>query len=182
MIHEASMTLASQTTMPFWSWSLSVYLKPVVADQCLDLQDTEDADVNLVLWCAWIPARYGTALSSADIEAGRALVAPLAGTVTRPLRAVRRAVKALPCLAGEEARRALRAKILEAELDAERIEQTALDALACERLGPDLRPLPLDAVKRLARENIAAYLSAIGARADEPSLGQKIVSLVNAIF
>jgi uncharacterized protein (TIGR02444 family) len=41
----------------FWRFSLAVYASDGVARECLALQEALKADVNLLLFCAWMGAR-----------------------------------------------------------------------------------------------------------------------------
>lgn len=110
---------------------LRVYAAPGVAEWCLAQQDGLGADVNILLWAAWRGAG-GRRLAPADLAAAEAATAPWRDGVVRPLRAARRAMRgdlgAIGAAAAAELRR--RAKAL--ELEAERLQQSALEQL---RLG-----------------------------------------------
>lgn len=107
-----------------WSFSLSVYAAPSVAAACLDAQDGHDADVNLLLWAAWLAAQ-GHDLMPDELAEAQAATAPWRDEVVRPLRAVRRRLKSAPGPDAESLRRQVKA----AELEAERIQQTVLENL-----------------------------------------------------
>src|SRR6202000_1576818 len=47
----------------FWTFSLAVYADPAVQRECLALQDDHGVDVNLLLFCAFVGAVHGVALS-----------------------------------------------------------------------------------------------------------------------
>ena len=110
----------------FWSFSLDFYGRPGVAGACLELQDRHGLDVNLVLYCCW----RGDVLSEAQIQAAIGLTAPWRAAAVQPLRALRRRLKAGFPPFPEAGVLALRKRIADAELEAERLQQLALDALA----------------------------------------------------
>ncbi|MFC7333345.1 TIGR02444 family protein [Rhodocista pekingensis] len=122
------MTVPDAPSPDLWRFSLAVYARPDVAPLCLALQDGHGADVNLLLWAAWLALVHGHTLTPGDLAAAEAAVAPWREGVVRPLRAVRRTLKApeppLPAGAG-----ALRERIKAAELEAERLQQQVLDGL-----------------------------------------------------
>jgi len=114
---------------PLWAFSLSVYARDGVADECLGLQERLQLDVNLLLFVAFAGAVDGVQLESRDIAAACATYASWHGDIVRTLRAARRALKAPSTDAGNplrEASAALRAQVKAAELDAEKIEQGLL--------------------------------------------------------
>ncbi|MGE4221653.1 MAG: TIGR02444 family protein [Alphaproteobacteria bacterium] len=121
-----------------WAFSLRVYGDPAVAATCLDLQDRHGIDVNLLLWAAWAGAD-GVRLDRATIAAAVDATRPWRDSVVRPLRAVRRAMKADLGTVSAAAGAGLRASIKAAELAAERLEQRALAALPLPRAGSDAR-------------------------------------------
>lgn len=131
---------------PFWAFSLEIYGRPGVEDACLDLQRRLDLDVNLLLLCCWL-ATHGVHL---DEAAARRVAGAVEGwriEVVRPLRAVRRRLKvrladpergtvfaATPDIAS-----ALRAGVIDLELDAEHLEQLVLEEAVAD-LSPDTTP------------------------------------------
>lgn len=145
---------------PFWRFSCAVYAAPGVAMACLGLQDTQDADVNLLLLAAWLGAARGTRLKAADIAALPG--AAWQTEVIRPLRALRRRVTDAPDI-GDPALAAFRRQLLDCELAAERIRQAALFRW-CEARFP-ARATTIG----LARTNLAVLMGAgeeIGAALD----------------
>jgi uncharacterized protein (TIGR02444 family) len=107
----------------FWRFSLAVYGRAGVADECLALQDAIGADVNLLLFCAWAGVRT-IVLSRDDIEQAMRLVVAWQDNVVRPLRGVRQNMKALE----SEATEGFRARVKSLEIEAEQIEQAILFA------------------------------------------------------
>src|SRR5262245_39037954 len=112
----------------FWRFSLDVYAAPGVQAECLALQETHDIDVNLLLFCAWAGAETRQRLARPDLERLGDAVRAWRETVVKPLRSARRAIKAAALQ--DPAAHELRKRIAAAELEAERIEQAMLFALA----------------------------------------------------
>jgi uncharacterized protein (TIGR02444 family) len=133
----------------FWRFSLAVYEPSDVANECLALQEALGLDVNILLFCAWLGNR-SIALSRSDIEAASRIVARWHDSVVRPLRSVRRQIKA-----DYDEFANLRARVKEIELEAEQIEQAMLFAFAKDiqksRAGTNQR----DVIARNINEYIA---------------------------
>ena len=109
----------------FWSFSLGLYARPGLPDLLLRLQDTQGADVNLLLFVLW-RARLGQRFD-ADLLADVAAAAePWRRGVRVPLRPAPPAAK--PLAEGSPSRSALRETLKSAELEAERLAQVAMDA------------------------------------------------------
>jgi uncharacterized protein (TIGR02444 family) len=140
-----------QSDNPFWRFSLAVYGKPGVADECLALQRALGTDVNVLLFCAWAGSARRALLSARDVAEIAEMTRPWHEAAVRPLRSVRDTVKAMPEFAHGEVK-ALRKEILAAELHAEQVEQALLFAGA-------VRPWPVD--DRPRREIIRANVEAM---------------------
>jgi len=97
-----------------------------VAETCLALQDSHGLDVNLVLYCCW----RGDTLSAAQIKTAFDLTASWRAEIVQPLRALRRRLKPGFPPFPDAGTQGLRKRIADAELEAERLQQQALDALA----------------------------------------------------
>ena len=114
---------------PFWNFSLAVYAQPGVAAECLALQSALNIDVNVLLFCAWLGADRKIVLSADRFAAIDAQAQGWHGTVVRPLRAVRQAMKPMPEITDDTVK-ALRKDIAAIELRAEQIEQAMLFEVA----------------------------------------------------
>ena len=114
-----------QCDNPFWKFSLDVYAAPGVAAECLALQRELDVDVNMLLFCAWLGACHGSVLSAERIGFFEDIVRPWHEDVVKPLRRVRDTIKSRADYVEADIG-ALRKKVLDAELDAECIEQALL--------------------------------------------------------
>ncbi len=111
----------------FWNFSVRAYARSGVKSACLTFQSA-GLDVNVGLWIIWICVNGrdpGPALDQAV-----ALSARWNARVVKPLRQARDTLKSTPKEIDLDAGLALRNAVLNAELEAERLEQLALGALA----------------------------------------------------
>lgn len=115
-----------QLENPFWTFSLNVYARPGVAQECLVLQGQYGIDVNAMLFCAWAGAGRKVVLAEPHVAALIGQVAQWQERVVLPMRTVRSALKEMVEL-GEPVP-ALRKDVAAAELKAEQIEQAMLFA------------------------------------------------------
>jgi uncharacterized protein (TIGR02444 family) len=149
-------TQAAPTGSPFWRFSLRLYRQPGVADACIALQEEAGVDVNVMLFLLW-QASERRALSAAEVADLEARVGPWRETAVVPLRAVRRALKTPSALVTGGTAEAFRNRIKAVELEAERLQQEAMFALAPSLLSAT-DAAPADA----ARTNLDAYQAALG--------------------
>lgn len=134
--------------MTAWTWILDAYARPGVAEACLELQDTHDQCVPLLLTTAWAAAE-GRVLDAETIEAAVDTARAYDSAIVAPLRALRRTLKGpLPDI-DDAARQSLRDQIKAVELEAERRLIEALAALAPAPSAPE-RP-GLEALVGVAR-------------------------------
>jgi uncharacterized protein (TIGR02444 family) len=141
---------------PLWRFSLAFYRLPKVADACIALQEDAGVDVNLLLFLLW-HARQRRRLSAADLAALEARIGPWRDLTVIPLRSVRRALKSPPALVAAATAEAFRNRIKAVELEAERLQQEALYALA--PLGTEV-----SRAEDAARANVAAYEAVLRVR------------------
>jgi len=145
---------------PFWDYCLDLYGRPAVEAACLELQRRHGLDVNLVLFCCWLGHR-GIEADDPLLAAARRASEGWQIEVVRPLRSARRRLKATlanPAADSIQERwpelvSQLRERVLELEIDAERLAQLNLakvgeDAAAIHRAGV-----------RLASANLCCYWS-----------------------
>lgn len=108
-----------------WPWVLAAYPRPGVEAACLALQDRHGVNVCYLLWAAWGEAED----RPLDLSAGVALAESWEDKVAAPLRAARRDLKPdWACIDGDH-RVALRDKLKQLELSAERLLLESLAAL-----------------------------------------------------
>ncbi len=136
----------------FWQFSLRVYGSPGVEAACLVLQDRYGLDVNLILYCCWA-GTLGVELDNQEMTRLINVTDRWQKSVVRPLREVRRTLKkTVPEGIPSEALETLRIEIKNAELRAEKLEQTML----AERLG---EPRPDRSARQAAVRNLDCYWS-----------------------
>ena len=146
-----------------WRFSLAFYRRPGVADACLQLQDTAGVDVNVMLYLIFLATR-GRRVGAQSIERIEAVAAEWRSAVIVPLREIRRRLKGPIGVFEVTVTADLRNDVKRIELRAERLEQEAL-----ERLCPlDTAQPDAGAALDIARANMAAYASRLGALPAEP--------------
>jgi uncharacterized protein (TIGR02444 family) len=144
------------TDTPFWRFSLNFYRQAGVAEACIALQDDCGVDVNLMLFLLWV-AGGGRQLSIDDIKELDAAVGDWRKVMIIPIREIRRKLKAAPTIIEVGKQEALRTKIKEIELEAERLQQEALyNRSQSSPLGSE------SDVSAAARANLAAYERVLG--------------------
>jgi uncharacterized protein (TIGR02444 family) len=111
----------------FWKFSLEFYSDPAVARICIDLQDRHSSDVNILLFVLWCASRHRR-LSPLELEGVVASVAGWQNEVVRPLRGVRRHLKQLALDLALEPIGDLREAVKKQELEAERLQQSLMEA------------------------------------------------------
>jgi uncharacterized protein (TIGR02444 family) len=159
----------------FWDYALDLYRQEGVEEACLELQERHGLDVNLVLLCCWLASR-GIEAQGQWLKATVGAVETWHAQVVRPLRAVRRRLKAElaePPPGGIGARwpelaARLRQRVLQLEIDGERLEQLLLAELAAglsATLAPgiDLATRNLCRYWRFTREDRRALEVLLGA-------------------
>jgi uncharacterized protein (TIGR02444 family) len=96
----------------FWDFSVWIYAEPLVKASALRLQDEAGLDVNIALYAVFAAVCKGERLDKAAFEAMIKAVEPVNEAMVRPFRAARR-----------KARGRDKARLLDAELAAERLAQ-----------------------------------------------------------
>src|SRR5215510_5207408 len=137
---------------PFWRFSLRLYRAPGVGDACIALQEEAGVDVNLLLFLLWQATERRT-LTAADVKALDETVGGWRDTAVIPLRNLRRALKSSPGLVAPNTAEAFRTRIKAVELEAERLQQEAMYALAATMPPERDATSPVEA----AQSNVAAY-------------------------
>lgn len=145
----------------FWDFSLRTYRCRGVQEACLALQEGAGADVNLVLWCCWAGG-HAAPLGGEVFRQALAFSVEWNRGVVKPLRSVRRWMKATGCSMGpvdRDACMALRTGIKGAELRAEQLQQQALESLPLAGGSEDGGPGSI-------ASNLNRYFEAIGSGID----------------
>lgn len=119
--------------MSLWEWALAAYARPGVPEACLELQDAHGQNTPLLLWAAHARTR-----DAGTVQRAAAAARAWDDAAVRPLRAIRRSLKA-PCPpVGDAPRETLREEVKALELRAERLLLETLEGLGA--------PTPLDAL------------------------------------
>jgi uncharacterized protein (TIGR02444 family) len=137
---------------PLWRFSLQFYRLPNVAQACIALQEDSGVDVNLLLLLLWLAGKRRR-LAAPEIAALDARVRDWRESTVIKLRAIRRDLKTPPDLVAAPVTEAFRTRIKAVELEAERLQQEAMFAIA------SAAPLGIEADTALdaARASVAAY-------------------------
>lgn len=119
-------------TQKFWDFSLELYDEEGVASACLELQDSYQLDVNLLLFCFW----HGNAFGQVDQALMRMVInfsIEWRAQVVQPLRDARNWMKLSPH--SSEQFTTLREGIKAEELAAEKYQQDRIASLTTEFNG-----------------------------------------------
>ena len=169
-----------------WDFAVWAYAQPGVEQACLALQNRLGADVNMVLFCAWLASRgAGTAALAKSLDAALKLSREWQGTLIAPMRICRQNLKAVietSALAGSDraAASALRERIKQSEIDLEQLQILALHALASGGADQSVARPPAEQ-KADAFNALTVYFAAAGVKLD--SLGQTHVArILAAVF
>ena len=136
---------------PFWRFSLGYYRRPGVSEACIALQDGCGVDVNILLFLLWLATAKRSA-GRGDVQAVCTKAGAWRDEVVVPLRTLRRRLKDGFDLVERGTSEVFRTKIKAIELEAERLQQEALFALAA-----GLATTTAPSVEAAARANVAAY-------------------------
>jgi uncharacterized protein (TIGR02444 family) len=166
------MTEAAQSGCVFWRFSLGFYRQGGVAEACIRLQDEQKVDVNLLLFLLW-QAALRRALSEREIEGLEGRIAPWRNATVIPLRTVRRALKPAPDLVPAPEAELFRTSIKAVELEAERLQQEAMNDLA--RSCPYGREAA--SIEDAARANLAHYAMICQTSFPEPEIATLLAAL-----
>jgi len=146
----------AQAGSPFWRFSLRFYRRPGAADACIALQDRDGVDVNVLLFLLWLAADKRR-IGLADAQTLCAKTLAWHDDVVVPLRTLRRALKGGSALVEAGTAELFRTRIKAVELEAERLQQEAIFALA-----PDLATTTAPTREAAARANVSVYELVLG--------------------
>ena len=162
---------------PFWDFSVKLYGREGVPPACLRLQDSYNADVNILMYCCWVAWDRAMRLDSQATGRILASVDAWKKDVVVPLRTIRRDLKdATHQGIDPKLQERLRSEIKGIELRSERLQQDALFALP-------LPEPPEDAsdARASALENVLLYLQTLPTEVDEAA-HHDVEFIVDAIF
>ncbi len=112
-----------------WNYVLRYYTG-AVPKRCLELQDKYQLDVDLLLFGVWLGATRHIALTDAALLSSDQHISAWRHDVIRPLREIRRRLKAAEYSTINAETQSLYREVLAAEIHGEKIELAALEALA----------------------------------------------------
>lgn len=167
----------------FWDFSVKTYGGEGVPEACLNLQNKQGLDVNMLLFCCWYglirgriePAQLSQVLNDSERWAEQ---------VVRPLRGARSWMKkdALDELAlPSDAVMALREKIKSNELAAEKIQQEFLESMVSQQQA---REQTAEAQLLAVVGNVKCYFESLNKQVQASDLGDllKIIVASNDSF
>ncbi len=150
---------------PIWEFSLAAYRREGVAEQCLRAQDELNADVNLLLYGAWL-ASTDQRLSFAHLEGLDKAIGEWRARVVQPLRTLRQSWRDYAEAV------AIRDVVKDLELQAEEQEQNKIWQYYL--LAPALTNVP-----RPLEENLALVFESMGCDRDHWSpLAQALLAVL----
>lgn len=155
----------------FWRFSLRLYSRPEVPPLCLALQDQQQVDVNLLFFILFL-ATNGRQLTTDAVRDIDTSIRDWRQRVVQPLRAIRRDLKTGIDPVDAQAAEALRSAIKRDELQAERMQQEALEQrFPVDSTGTAAEP------RAAAAANVAAYAAMMGGLPQA-----SVTALLNALF
>jgi uncharacterized protein (TIGR02444 family) len=172
MAYGAVSLAVQQDRSSFWTFSLAVYGNVAVQRECLDLQDRHGLNVNLLLFCAFIGAVHGAVLLEADVQLAFNVVHDWHAQVVNSLHTARRALKSLSNDASAVDFHLFYNGVKERELEAERLEQTMLEAWSVSHLHAWSRTLPSAAIEK----NIATLFEFCAERLERHKLPSNLIA------
>lgn len=143
------------TAESFWDFSVRTYRTPDVPEACLSLQNDYGADVNMILYCAWVAAAAGP-FDDELFDRASGFSARWADNVVKRLRKARKWMKQTGCETEPvptDACMEFREKIKDVEFAAEKMQQEALESILPSDRHPAEAPdkLVADVIANLMR-------------------------------
>ena len=141
----------------FWRYSVRLYGRPGVGENCLRLQDEAGVDVNVMLFCYWMGFRAARSLSTEDVRGLLEATGDWREGAVKPIRCLRRKLKALT--ADTPGSGFVYDAIKRCELAAERVKQRLLVGAAG---AMELMNSQSSDAAQVALANIGTYFAAQG--------------------
>lgn len=116
----------------FWDFSLAFYGQNTVKEACLALQNQHGLDVNVLLFCCWLAKEGYEPLTIEQMAKVAELSEHYQKNVIQPLRTARHQLKSSRSDLLDGVPLQLYRKIADMEVDAEHLEQIALEKIAVE--------------------------------------------------
>lgn len=163
---------------PLWSYSTQIYQLAEVESSCLHLQNTFEADVNILLYCCWL-AEQGIELDSQDIQQLIAASQPWQNSMIKPLREARKMMKQhIIAMPSEMLEKTLN-NISNMELNAEHMAQLSLEkAIRLEHKHKNKDRNPVE----IAAQNLVIYCQQLESVSADSDILSRLSVLMDAIF
>ncbi len=155
----------------FWDYSVEIYAKPGIADNLLSLQNDHGADVNMLLFCCWTGITRGVFTDQSFNKANDFSHSWCEHAVS-PLRQVRAWMKHSGCESDSvdsDWCMSLREKVKSVELQAEKLQQYALESIIAAQ--PDVT-LSLNEQQNAMVINLKRYLDSADIRINDRIIHQ----------
>lgn len=161
-----------------WNYSTQIYQSAEVESCCLHLQNTFNADVNILLCCCWL-AEQGIELDAQDIQRLIGATQPWQTSMIKPLREARKMMKQHIIAMPSEMLEQTISNISEMELNAEHMAQLSLEkALHLKTRQKNSQKNPVE----IAAHNLALYSQALEPTETDRSIMSDLGVLLDAIF
>jgi len=154
--------METENSGAFWTFSVTFYKSADVQAACLDLQDNFGADVNVALFMLF-QGSLGHVLAKVDVDRIDAEIAAWRDQVIRPLRHMRRLLKAGQVSVTPEAQENFRNALKALELASEKTQQFHMEGL-------ETTSGPSKSARLAARANLETYARTINIDNDNPPL------------
>lgn len=163
---------------PLWNYSTQIYQLAEVESSCLHLQNTFEADVNILLYCCWL-AEQGIELDTQDIQRLITATQPWQTSMIKPLREARKMMKQHIIAMPSEMLEQTIANISEMELNAEHMAQLSLEkAIHLKNKQKNTEKNPVE----IAAHNLALYSQQLESTSTDSDIMIRLGEFLDAIF
>ncbi|MCK5041948.1 MAG: TIGR02444 family protein [Sphingomonadales bacterium] len=140
-----------------WDYTCALYAKNKVEAACLTLQNSFNADVNILLFLCWLVDKNKDISNQKFLQSIIKIAAPWQRDVVEPLRHLRKQIGAMQ---GLDARK-VKASLLRSELEAEKSEQLALLDFLGQTSFSDEKLFSVEQKQNMARLSLMLYFEII---------------------
>ena len=162
----------------FWSYSSDVYQHPEIEKVCLNMQNQYQADVNILLYCCWTGGKQ-IQLSENDIEILIKTSQPWQENILKHLRAARSTLKTSSIAIPNEQRKKTCDNICEMELNAEHMNQLALEKAI--NLNKRSKQKTLES-QHCATNNLTLYCQQLSALPSIEQITTDLEQMISTLF
>ena len=161
----------------FWNYSTQIWTLPGIEPVCLEFQNNYDANVNILLYCCWVGDKK-LSINDDDVQVLLDTAQPWQ-TIIKPLRDSRKMMQQNLMAMPSEMIEQTTSNICEMELNAEHMEQLALEkALNLSQVTPCTDTSNIEC----SLNNLNRYLQSIESITSVNVLSQQITQLLNAAY